>query len=316
MDIGLYLLQPMPRPGPASKRSGAIFMTEEIQNTENTENSNDSGSLIDNVDQVQESTEEVKDVNPLLKPDWLSDDLWDKEKNALNPDAALKKIQEAEKHEKMSKDLRDKLARRGLPPEDPKDYKINIEDKAWKDDVHIPDEVLGKVKETAHKLGISQAQFGPLAEAYLEAIATLASEPEKMTEEQKSQAAEVEKSRQASEIAKLGANGPQVIQAVSGMLREMKAQGVITDAEMSIARDIAKTAEGVQFLNAMRERMGGDHVPMADIDPDNVGGVSHSAIQDFMNTPEYRRGDQAAVEKYERMIEQTIKAGNPFKYKI
>lgn len=279
------------------------------------ETTQDEGSLLDvGADEGQKETVTDEPEKVTGKPDWLSDDLWDAKTNGLKSDAALKKIQDAEKHEKMAKDLRDKLARRGLPPEKPEDYKINLDDKPYKDAIDLPDAVMNKVKAAAHKLGISQAQFGPLADAYLSALAEMTTaEP---TEEQKAAYAEAEKTRQESEIAKLGANGHQVIQAVSGMIRDMKAQGVITDAEINVAKEIAKTAAGVQFLNAMRERMGGDHVPMADLDPEVMGGVSHSAIQDLMNSDGYRRGDESVVAKVEKMIDQTIKAGNPFKYKI
>lgn len=248
------------------------------------------------------------------KPEWLSDELWDADAKGLKKDAALKRLQDADKHEKMAKDLREKLSRRGLPPEKPEEYKINIDDKEWKDKVVMPDELVNKVKTVAHKLGISQAQFGPLAEAYLEALATM--QPESMTEEDQAAAAEAEKERKASEIAKLGENGQAMIRAVSGMIQGMRTQGLINDEGVEAAKQLARTAGGVMFLNAMRVQVGGDHLPMGDVDPELMGGVTHSEIQDLMNSDAYARGDRAVVDKVMAMIDKTVKAGNPFKYKV
>lgn len=241
------------------------------------------------------------------KPEWLTDDLWDAEKNSPNIDKVLDKLQ---KSDKQAKDLREKLGRRGAPPENYEEYKVDTEGAEWAELVTDDDEVLVEAKKMAQKLGLTQGQFAPLARIVMDSMykqAQAAGEqvPASLSEEEQ---AEMIK----AEHAKIGPNAPAVLKAVSEWVKTIEAQGVLSRADVETLRDMSVTGDQVRVLNKLRTLSGGSPVPMAIVDGVSIQGLpSDQEIYDFVKSEEYQRGDKAAHTKYQKWMAMRKEAGRP-----
>lgn len=245
---------------------------------------------------------------PGEKPEGLDDALWDAENKTFKGDALYEKLTAAEK---QAKDLREKMGRRGAPPEKADDYKFEAPaDAPWKDMVPADDPVLKAAKDVAHKLGLSQGQFGPLVQEVLNAAyknleAQEGQEQAEPTEEEKAAFRE-------AEIAKIGPNGPAVVKAVSEFVRQNI--GVHFDEKsVNTIKAMTSTTEGIHLLNQIREMVGsGERIPMGNIDGQAVTGLpSDAEIMSFMGSAEYQKGDAAALQKVDKWMDMRQKAGRP-----
>jgi len=245
---------------------------------------------------------------PGEKPEGLDDALWDAENKTFKGDAIYEKLTAAEK---QAKDLREKMGRRGAPPEKADDYKFEAPaDAPWKDMVPADDPVLKAAKDVAHKLGLSQGQFGPLVQEVLNAAyknleAQEGQEQAEPTEEEKAAFRE-------AEISKIGPNGPAVVKAVSEFVRQNI--GVHFDEKsVDTIKAMTSTAEGIHLLNQIREMVGsGERIPMGNIDGQAVTGLpSDAEIMSFMGSAEYQKGDAAALQKVDKWMDMRQKAGRP-----
>lgn len=246
------------------------------------------------------------------KPEGLDDTLWDSKANRLNDQAALDKITSLDK---QAKDLREKLGRKGAPPEKAEDYKFEAPaDAPWKDMVPADDPVLKAAKEQAHKMGLSQGQFAPLVVEVLNAAfkaqqGDTQTNDANLTDEQKAaKEAAVVKARE-DEVARIGPNGPAVIRAVSEFVRQNAGVHFDQDA-MEFVKVATSSAEGVKFLNVIREMVGGEKLPMGSLDGAAITGLpSDAEIQAVIASPEYQKGDPSTLSKVEGWLSQRQKAG-------
>lgn len=244
---------------------------------------------------------------PGEKPEGLDDSLWDADNKTFKGDALYEKLTAAEK---QAKDLREKMGRRGAPPEKADDYKLEIPDDApWKESFKEDDPVWKSAKEIAHKYGLSQGQFGPFVKDFLDTAFKSLAEGEGAQAKEPT-AEEIAAAREA-EISKVGPNGPAVVKAVSEFVRQNI--GVHFDKDATEFIKVAtSTADGVKFLNAVREMVGGERLPMGNIDGQAVTGLpSDAEIMSFMGSPEYQKGDAAALQKVDKWMDMRQKAGRP-----
>lgn len=289
-------------------------MTDTNETTQNDQNSEsvpaqnaDTQNKVDTSDSLLDL--ETKDNGqkgmPGEKPEWLSDDLWDAEKKTYKADEMAERLRTSDK---QVKDLREKMGRRGAPPATPDDYKVDIPDDApWKDALPGDDPVLDAARKAAHKLGLSQGQFGPFVKEVMDALHT---HGQKQAEENAKEPTEEEKAAaRDAEIARIGPNGPAVVKAVSEFVRQNA--GVHFDAEtMNMVKIVASTAEGIKFLNAIREMVGGDRVPMSSMDAMAISGLpSDAEIRAVIGSKEYMGGDPATIQKVEGWLALRERAG-------
>jgi hypothetical protein len=248
------------------------------------------------------------DAQPVAgKPEWLTDDLWDAENNSPIVDKLLDKLQ---KTDKQAKDLREKLGRRGAPPENYEEYKVDSEGAEWAELVTDDDEVLTEAKKMAQKLGLTQGQFAPLARIVMDSMykqATAAGEevPAELSEEEKA-------SLIKAEHAKIGPNAPAVLKAVSEWVKTIEAQGVLSRDDVVTLKDMCVTGEQVRVLNKLRSLSGGAPVPMAIVDGVSIQGLpSDQEISDFFRSAEFQSGDKAAHARYHKWMAMRKEAGRP-----
>lgn len=241
---------------------------------------------------------------PGVKPEGLDDSLWDAEAKTFKADALFEKLTGAEK---IAKDLREKMGRKGAPPEKADDYKFDLDDVPFKDALKADDPVLKKAKEVAHKLGIPQSQFGPLVKEVLGAAYEAMGQESEITEP----TAEEKEAFRNAEIEKIGPNGPAVIRAVSEFVRQNI--GVHFDERsVETVKALTSTADGIHFMNQMREMLGGERLNMAALDGAAITGLpSDAEIFAFMKTPEFEKGDPTAHAKYDNWLTMRTKAGRP-----
>lgn len=273
-----------------------------------------------NQDKGQQNNDSLLDLNkdagkdagkyvPGTKPDGLDDSLWDPDAKTFKGDALYEKLTAAEK---QAKDLREKMGRRGAPPEKADDYKVEVPDDApWKENFKTDDPVFKQAKEIAHKYGLSQGQFGPFVKEFLDVAFKSIAEGGEGGQQAEPTAEEIAAAREA-EITKIGPNGPAVVRAVSEFVRQNI--GVhFDDKAVETIKAMTSTAEGIHLLNQIREMVGsGERIPMGNIDGQAVTGLpSDAEIMQYMGTPEYQKGDATALQKVEKWMDMRQKAGRP-----
>lgn len=260
------------------------------------ENSN-SGGLLDLSSPVPAS----KDGDG--RPDGLDAALWDSESKTFNGQALYERLTASEK---QSRDLREKMGRRGAPPEKSDDYKVDVPaDSPWTLEPNDP--LLKAAKDIAYKYGLSQGQFGPFVKEFLDASQKINGEMAEIVPTDE----EIAAAKQA-EISRIGPNGAAVIKAVSEFVRQNI--GVHFDSNsLETIKSITATAEGVHFMNQVREMLGGsERIPMGRVDGQEVSGLpSDAEIMSFIGSAEYQKGDAAAQQKVERWLDMRQKAGRP-----
>jgi hypothetical protein len=277
-------------------------MTEQTnQNDETTEQENqtltnegqegqDDGLL--NINGAQKPTQEGEpsEDEPKKKPADLAEQFWDSEKGEVKIDELAKAY----------KGLRDKMAK-GLDkaPEKADDYKVTFDDGI---NVADDDEVLAKAKIAAKAAGISNEQFGKLANAFMKETGGVFLPPTAPTDEEKAQ-------YRKAEMEKIGPNAPAIVRGISSWINSNKLNGVFDENDVYVCQDIGSTAEGVKFLNKLRAITGESDIPAVNNFDDGV--PSDAEILSIMRSDAYKKGDANTVSKVAEYMERRIKVGRP-----
>lgn len=220
------------------------------------------------------------------KPEYLSDELWDAEKNEVKV-ADLMKAYESE--QKKAKGLREKLSK-GVDkaPEKAEDYAFN-------EGVELNEEDALFIKEAAKEAGFTNNQLNRFLEKVLEryGINEDIDQAEVMREEMK----------------KLGDTAPQILRAVADFKNGLLSQGVINEEQAKTIERMANSAESVEMLNIFRTLIGGESVPVKSMYSDGL--PSDAEIFAMMGTEEYQKGNPEALRKVDELMSKRERAGRP-----
>lgn len=220
------------------------------------------------------------------KPEYLSDELWDSEKNEVKV-ADLMKAYESE--QKKAKGLREKLSK-GVDkaPEKAEDYAFN-------ENVELNEEDALFIKEVAKEAGFTNNQLNSFLEKVLErySVNEDIDHAEVMREEMK----------------KLGDTAPQILRAVADFKNGLLSQGVINEEQAKTIERMANSAESVEMLNIFRTLIGGESVPVKSMYSDGL--PSDAEIFAMMGTEEYQKGNPEALRKVDELMSKRERAGRP-----
>jgi cell pole-organizing protein PopZ len=252
------------------------------------------GGLFDLVEQTDTAPKTGEDGKP-QRPEGVPEQFWDPDKQSIRADSLLKSW----------RDLRAKVSQRGAgeaPPEKPDAYAPpKVEG--------LPDGFIGGERDTlwptiqqaAHKAGVSQKQLDALAGPFLASVAEqirAQAPPDAETQA----AAEAEAAQ--AELAKLGPNARAFVSDIGGWLKGMASRGMFTAEEAAALRQVS-TAAGMRALGKLRELTGEQPIPTDAIQ------AEAATVQDLQRqmTEGYRKGDQAAVDRARRALEEMERKG-------
>jgi hypothetical protein len=180
------------------------------------------------------------------RPDYLPEQFWDAEKGEPRLEAIAKSW----------KDSRDAINRGAKPPEKPEGYRLTLPEGAPAELVRADDPLLARVREQAHKAGISQAQFDAMAAPVVKAMAELhGRQPTREALER------AEDERLRGEMAQLGATAETQISALATWTNGLLARGALSKEEHAALHRAATTAAGVRALAKLRTLSGEQAIP-------------------------------------------------------
>lgn len=250
---------------------------------------------MDNNEELQTTPEEIKNTDSLLnmatddksKPEFLSDDLWDSEKNEVKVQDLMKAY---ESEQKKAKGLREKLSK-GVDKAPEK-----IEDYAFNEGIELSDDDALFIKEAAKEAGFTNDQLN----GFLSKVSERYGVDEKPVDQ-----AEVMR----EEMKKLGDSAPQILRAVADFKNGLLSQGVINEEQAKTIEKMAINAESVEMLNIFRTLIGGESVPVKSMYSDGL--PSDAEIFAMMGTEEYQKGNPEALRKVDELMSKRERAGRP-----
>lgn len=179
------------------------------------------------------------------KPEGLSDEFWDTEKNA----PVAEKLYEAYNHEKnRAEGLRKKLSKgefEGGAPEDIKEYVVELDD-AMKAIVPDGDPLFEAAREAAKQAGLPKEAFAKFMGPVIAKIAEM--QPKEPTAEELA-------AHKASEIEKLGPSGLKVAANVKAFVGELEARGVLLPDDVKAVQSMITNADQLRAFNRIRNAM-------------------------------------------------------------
>jgi hypothetical protein len=182
------------------------------------------------------------------RPAEIPEQFWDADKGEVRV-AALGK---------SWSDLRTKVARgEGKIPDKPEAYALpEIEGVQVAELVKADDPLWTEVRTAAHAEGITEKQLQALVKPYLAAAAK--QRGAEVTDPAAVKAAIV--AARQEELAKLGANGQNIVQDIGAWIAGMENGGALTPAEARALKSVG-TADGIRALTKLREAMGAPAIP-------------------------------------------------------
>jgi hypothetical protein len=239
------------------------------------------------IDQIEEDNldESNQEKSPASKPEGLDDSLWDAENNKIKESDLLEAYK---KEQEKALGLRRKLSEKGniKPPKDVSEYTI---DESLKDT--LPDEspALAIMKDQALKSGLSKEQFNDFVKGLIPELSEkgLLKFDKELSDDEK--AAEFEQFK-TTELAKLGKEGPQVLQKIANWGNGMVNKGVLSKDELPVFESMVTSAESMVILNKI---MGAyTNEPTIPVKTAVANGLpSRSEIDQIIASPEYEKGD-------------------------
>jgi hypothetical protein len=232
----------------------------------------------------------AKDANGKpARPEWLAEPFWDADKGEPMVEALAK----------SQADLRKQIARGDhKPPEKPDAYVLpKIEGVP---EIPATDPLWSKVRDAAHKQGVSQAQLDGLVKPYLEFMKGKMPAPADAEAEKAARAAAI-----AEELGKLGPQGKAVAADIKGWIKGMEGTGSLTSEEAGALLSVGNAA-GVRALAKLRALAGGEQsIPVTIMDGNDATQADAAA----MMQKGYETGDQALVAKGRGVLQKLEKEG-------
>ena len=248
------------------------------------------------IDQVEEeeykASQEQKEEG--ARPEGLDDSFWDEDKKSLKSDALLDAYK---KEQEKALGLRRKLSEKGSvkAPKDISEYTLDESVKEL-----MPDEspALEVLRKNALDSGLSKDQFNSFMSKVLPELNEKGLIKNEPTEEQK--AAEYEEFKTA-ELAKLGKDGPQVLQKIVNWGDSMVNKGILSRDELPVFKDFAFNADAMVVLNKIMALTGEPAIP---VKTSVTNGLpSRAEIDQLIASPEYENGNADVHRKVKEYFE-------------
>lgn len=222
------------------------------------------------------------------RPEFVPEQFYDEKGKTINLEAAFKSLSDTRQELKKLKG--DPKA--GTVPKDangyqytpPKDLPAHIASDPNDDSIKL-------LRNIAFKAQLTQDQFNTLTEDYLRGSAELLPAPPD----------------EKAELAKLGANGPKLVETVVGWGKGMVASGLLSKDEFEEVFVMGSSAAGVRALNKIREAMGGQPIPST-----SAGGEALPSITEayaLVGTEKYKK-DPVERARVTKIFEQLFGAGS------
>lgn len=232
------------------------------------------------------------------KPEGFPDDFWDAEKNTVKVDSLYDAFKN---RDKIAKDLRVKLSRgefEGKAPEDIKEYTLDLKEEI-KGLIPEDDRLLARAREVAKEAGLPKEAFAKFMQPMIEEVIAMQQEATREpTPEELELAEEQAKLAKEEEIAKLGAGGKVMVQAVNGLIATLSAEGFFSEQDVVDARRMVYDAGTLRVMNKLRTRLQPSGVP---INLPVTADSSKSDIEQKMVKAAFER-NEAEYAKYAAML--------------
>lgn len=238
---------------------------------------------IDEAQEEQYNKEQEEAENGPSRPDYIAEEFW---KDGKLQEEALAKAHKAEQEKALG--LRRKLSEKGSikPPKSAEDY-------TYSEDVSeiLPSDSPAStiLKEKALEAGLSKDQFDSFISKIMPALSEkgMISKPEsEMTEEERQ--AEFDSYKEA-ELAKLGPDGPKVLQKLANWGEGMVNRGVISADEKPVFESMITDAASMALLTKIMSLTGESSIPVKTAVADGL--PSRAEIDQMISSPEYEAGN-------------------------
>jgi hypothetical protein len=256
------------------------------------------------IDQIEEeefneSQKEPEEKEEPTKPEGLDDSLWDDESKSVKQDdllAAYKKEQD------KALGLRRKLSEKGSvkPPKDVSEYEL---DESLNELLPNESETTSLIKDKALEAGLTTDQFSNFMTKLMPALnekGLINNEAPLSEEESKAQYEEFK----SSELEKLGADGPKILQTLANWGDGLVNTGAISQDELPVYQNMITDAPSIALLMKLRSLTGETHsIPVKTAVTDGL--PSRAEIDQIIASPEYDNGDAKAHAKVKAYFEAT-----------
>lgn len=231
------------------------------------------------------------------RPEGIDESFWDAETNSIKQDELIDAYNQ-EKEKALG--LRRKLSEKGGKPAK------DIEEYSYSEDINtlLPvDSPTTKIlKDTALQAGLSKEQFSKFINAVMPALDAegVISKPEaEKTPEEKQQ--EFEEYRDA-ELAKLGKDGPAILQRLANWGDGMVNRGVISRDEKPVFEAMITDAPSIALLTKIMSLTGESTIPVKTAVADGL--PSRAEIDQLIASPEYENGNADVHRKVKEYFEK------------
>ncbi|MGE0190179.1 MAG: hypothetical protein AB7Q04_12950 [Steroidobacteraceae bacterium] len=238
--------------------------------------------------------ETSRQATPSAKPEWLTDEaFWDKDKGELKAEALFKSRQ----------DLRSQVSRglKEAAPAAAENYTVALPDGLQ---TKADDPAVELFKQSAHKVGISQKDFGVLMADFVPKLEKMvadkaAASQVKLTPEQEQQ--QFEQNVLAKVNPDIEAAKKQILAMDQFFLGKHK-QGVISKELMADYQEVTSSLAGVRFAsNLVQIIWRGEKLPIIEATNPNVMTKDQFAAEvqtdRYKNDPAYRADVKARFER-------------------
>lgn len=219
-----------------------------------------------------------------VKPDWVLEQHWDAAKGEIKYDAVAKSYKDT-RAELMALKAEGKTGK-DKPPESADKYTFTAPE-GLPAVIAEDDPVMGAFRESAHKAGLSQAQFDAIAGDVLKTMS--ASLPPPVSVE--------------AEKAKLGENAEAVMGTVYNWAKKLVDDGIWSQDEFQEIMIMGSTADGVRALNKVREMSGEARIPVGTKPLDSM--PSKEELYAMVGDPKYNT-DPAYRKKVEDLFAEVF----------
>lgn len=208
------------------------------------------------------------------RPAYVPEKFWNKEKNEPNVEGLAKSYAELEKNFKLGKHK---------PPADGK-YGMDVFAGKVPEDDPLAKAYVG----WAQKHGLSQAAFDELGQQVIEMAGSAQNEGQISRKD---------------EMAKLGPNGPALMNSMVDWARGLVSAGVWSTEDFEEFKFMGGTAAGLRALQRVRESYEG-RIPLQETTPANEVGMSDEELHAMVGHADYLTNKGGYRDKVEKLFEK------------
>jgi hypothetical protein len=237
------------------------------------------------IDQIEEDNSQAELEAASTRPDFVDPEFWDQDTNKVKEEDLFKAFN-AEKEKALG--LRRKLSEKGSvkPPKTADEYSFN---ESLNEILPSDSPAIAILKEKAFNAGLSKDQFNDFVSELMPALSEkgLISKGEtEMSDEDKQ--AEFNQYKEA-ELAKLGKEGPMILQKLANWGEGMVNKGIISRDEKPVFENMITDAPSMALLTKIMSLTGESSIPVKTAVLDGL--PSRLEIDQMVGSEAYANGD-------------------------